>query len=676
MTMRLFIYVLMTICSLAAVAADPGVILRNVDYTGRRPMKDIGVNRTVFDSLSLRDNVAMSMADVLAYNSSVYVKEHGRASLSTVAFRGTSPSHTQVTWNGMRINSPMLGMTDFSTIPAYFVDNASLLHGTSSVQSAGGGLGGLISLSTAPFAHDGIAAQYIQGIGSFNTFDEFARVTYGNDHWAVSTRVLYSSSDNDFKYRNHDRKENIYDDEHNIIGQYYPEERNRSGAFRDLHVMQELYYDSRRGDRIGLSAWYNADNRELPLLTVEYGGEMGFENRQRDRVFRSVMSWDHVRSGWKTSMKAGYMNSWTAYDYRREVAEGQMVSMTRSRSRVQTLFGEVSADWIPARRWFVTATLTGHQQLVKSMDRSIAMGSGAAAVIGYDCGRMELSGAVSVKWQPTERIGLSVVCREELAGYDWSPVIPALFADARICRWGALTAKASVSRNYRAPSLNDMYFMPGGNPSLNHERGMTYDIGLSGAWYRDGVWAFSADMSWFDSYIDDWIQWLPTTKGFYSPQNVKRVHAYGIEFKANGQWAVSSDIKLYMQGSYSWTPSVNAGRQMSAADVSIGKQLPYVPRHSASVTGRMTWRRWALEYKWLHYSRRYTMSSNDVAVSGSLVPYFMNNIAIERSFGWSFADLSLKGTIRNLFDEEYLSVLSRPMPGINIQLLVSVTPKF
>lgn len=115
---------------------------------------------------------------------------------------------------------------------------------------------------------------------------------------------------------------------------------------------------------------------------------------------------------------------------------------------------------------------------------------------------------------------------------------------------------------------------------------------------------------------------------------------------------------------------------MSAADVSIGKQLPYVPRHSASVTGRITWRRWALEYKWLHYSRRYTMSSNDVAVSGSLVPYFMNNIAIERSFGWPFADLSLKGTIRNLFDEEYLSVLSRPMPGINIQLLVSVTPKF
>ncbi|MCS2983585.1 Plug domain-containing protein [Bacteroides xylanisolvens] len=59
-------------------------------------------------------------------------------------------SHTQVTWNGMRINNPMLGMTDFSTIPSYFIDQASLLHGTSSVNETGGGLGGLVKLGTAP----------------------------------------------------------------------------------------------------------------------------------------------------------------------------------------------------------------------------------------------------------------------------------------------------------------------------------------------------------------------------------------------------------------------------------------------------------------------------------------------------------------------------------------------
>ena len=178
-------------------------LIDEVTVWGKRPMKEIGVQKTKFDSLALKENIALSMADILTFNSSVFVKSYGRATLSTVAFRGTSPSHTQVTWNGMRINNPMLGMTDFSTIPSYFIDNASLLHGTSSVNETGGGLGGLVKLGTAPQVGEGFHAQYVQGIGSFRTFDEFARFTYGSDRWQVSTRAVYSSSPNDYKYTNH-----------------------------------------------------------------------------------------------------------------------------------------------------------------------------------------------------------------------------------------------------------------------------------------------------------------------------------------------------------------------------------------------------------------------------------------------------------------------------------------
>ena len=165
--------------------------LREVVVTAKRPMKDIGVTKTRFDSLALKENISLSMADILTFNSSIFVKSYGRATLSTVAFRGTSASHTQVTWNGMKISNPMLGMTDFSTIPSYFVDNASLLHGTSSVNETGGGLGGLVKLNTTPEVGDGFNAQYVQGIGSFSTFDEFARITYGSERWHVSTRVMY-----------------------------------------------------------------------------------------------------------------------------------------------------------------------------------------------------------------------------------------------------------------------------------------------------------------------------------------------------------------------------------------------------------------------------------------------------------------------------------------------------
>ena len=216
------------------------IAIREVPVWGQRPMKSIGVDRTRFDSVVLKQNIALSVADVLTFNSSLFVKQYGRATLSTVSFRGTGPSHTQVSWNGMRINNPMLGMTDFSMIPAYFVDDASLLHGSSSVNETGGGLGGLVRLSTRPAAADGFGLQYVQGVGMFRTFDEFLRLTWGNEHWQVSTRAVLQSSENDFKYRNRDKKENIYDDEMNIIGSYYPVERNRSGAFRDLHVLQEV----------------------------------------------------------------------------------------------------------------------------------------------------------------------------------------------------------------------------------------------------------------------------------------------------------------------------------------------------------------------------------------------------------------------------------------------------
>lgn len=70
------------------------------------------------------------------------------------------------------------------------------------------------------------------------------------------------------------------------------------------------------------------------------------------------------------------------------------------------------------------------------------------------------------------------------------------------------------------------------------------------------------------------------------------------------------------------------------------------------------------------------MSSNDISLTGKLPPYFMSNISLERVISLKWADLSLKGTINNLFNEEYLSVLSRPMSGINFEIFIGITPKW
>ena len=675
--MRKIVTILTLLFWVATAAAEQRTIaIREITVLGQRPMKEIGTQQTKFDSLALKENISLSMADVLTFNSSIFVKSYGRATLSTVSFRGTSPSHTQVSWNGMKINNPMLGMTDFSMIPSYFIDDASLLHGTSSVNETGGGLGGAVKLSTKPANAEGFDLQYTQGIGSFKTFDEFLRLTYGDKHWQVSTRAVYSSSPNDYKYRNHDKKENIYDEDMNIIDQYYPVERNRSGSFKDLHILQEVYYNTGKGDRLGLNAWYINSNRELPMLTVDYGDETAFDNRQREQTFRGVVSWDHIRKNWKLGTKAGYIYTWMAYDYKRDVGNGNMAHMTRSRSRINTVYGQADADYYIGNKWLFSANLSLHQHFVESEDKNIVRQDGNKAIVGYRKARPELSGSISAKYRPIDRLGLSVVIREEMFGKEWTPIIPAFFIDGVLSEKGNIVAKASISRNYRFPTLNDLYFLPGGNPDLRKERGWTYDAGLSFALSKAGVYSFSGSATWFESFIKDWIIWLPTTKGFFSPDNIKDVHAYGIELKSNLNVVLAKDWQLGLDGSFSWTPSINEGEPRTPADQSVGKQLPYVPLLSSTVTGRLSWRSWAFLYKWCYYSERYTMSSNDFTLTGKLPPYFMSNISLEKEFDFSWSELSIKGTINNLFNEEYLSVLSRPMPGINFEIFLSIRPKW
>lgn len=675
---------------LLAVAQDSlSRTLNRVTVTSRRPMSEMGLGKTRFDSIALKENIAQSMADVLTYNSGVFVKSYGRATLSTVAFRGTSPSHTKVTWNGLSLNSPMLGMTDFSTIPSYLIDNASLLHGTSSVNETGGGLGGLVKLASSHDLPMGLNMQYTQGVGSFSTFDEFARVQWSNKRWSSSTRVSLSSSPNDYTYINHDKKLNIYDGEHNITGQYHPRERNRSGAFRDLHLLQELWFTpgSERAGRWGLNVWLFNSNRELPLLTTDYSSATAFENRQRETTLRSVASWNrtlrHPRSQaaiGTLDIKGGYVLTRMAYDYRRETSPGNWSDMTRSRSTVNILTGRADLSLTPWQRWMFTANVTLNQQFVRSTDKNITLPGGTPAPIGYDVGRFEASGSLTARWQPIKPLGVALTLRQEVAGEDVAPLIPALFADWQHTFNVAsqplpVTLRASASRNYRFPSINDLYFMPGGNPLLHPERGYTVDYGLTASYPLAARHTLTLTLNRFNSVIDDWILWLPTVKGFFSPRNVKRVNAHGLETRANVSFQLPSHWLLDLHGSWSWTPSINRGEKMSPADKSIGRQLPYVPLHSAALNGRLSWREWAVGYRWCMYTKRYTMSSNDVNITGHLPTYYMNNLSLERTITTRPAILQAKVAINNLFNEDYLSVLARPMPGINFEVFLTITPR-
>ena len=235
--MRRFILLLCTILALSAEVPLQGqekstkqksssdqeqyerlVELQEVPVTARRPLSDVGTTMTTLDTLTLRETVVNSMADVLAQNTPIFIKSYGRGSLATASFRGTAPSHTQVLWNGMKLNSPTLGMVDFSMIPSFFIDKGSLYHGASSVGVVGGGLGGAVALDTKYTPGlDGVKLNFIQGISSFSTYDEFLRVQYGSDKFQSSTRFYYANAKNDFPYVNFNKRndDGSYPVEHN-----------------------------------------------------------------------------------------------------------------------------------------------------------------------------------------------------------------------------------------------------------------------------------------------------------------------------------------------------------------------------------------------------------------------------------------------------------------------------
>ncbi len=652
------------------------LLIRPIEITGARSMKKIGLQETGIPERVLHDNIASQMSDALKFGTSVYVKEYGRATLSTVAFRGTSASHTQVAWNGMKISSPMLGMVDFSMIPSYFIDGASLLHGTSSVNLTGGGLGGAVVLSTKPADTRGFGLQYIQGMGMYKTFDEFLRLNYGSDRWQVSTRAFYSSSRNDFKYRNNKTKLNVYDDDYNIIDSYHPIERNESGYFNDFHIMQEAYHNTRKGNRVGLSAWYLDSRRGVPMLKVDQREDSEYVNEQRERTFRGVVSWDMARTGYRIGARAGYINTAMKYDYSRDLGNGSWVDMIRSRSYVNTVYGAADGEYYVGRNWLFTANVSMLQHFVRSTDRSVAK-DGDTETVGYDQARVELSGVVSAKWMPVQRLGLSLVLREEMFGGEWSPVIPAFFAEYVLSRRGNVRVKGSVSRNFRFPTLNDLYFKPGGNPGLKKERGFSYDCGAEFTMDGGERYMIHGEAMWFDSRIRDWIAWLPSFNGLSTPVNIREVHAYGVELKGALDVCLAKDWSLSLNGSFSWTPSINHGDPVSWADEAIGKQMVYIPEFSSALVGRLAFRTWSFDYKWCYYSERFTTTSNTMATTiGLVTPYYMSDISLAKQFCFRWADLSVRCAVKNLFDEEYESVLSHPMPGINFEIFLGITPKW
>ncbi len=227
--------------------------LEAVEILSRQFDQSAGYKVLAVDTAALQSRSSGSLAELLSGSTPMFVKGYGPGSLASTSIRGASAAHTQVIWNGMNINSPMPGQTDFSTVPVFFIDRATMYFGAGSVQQTSGGLGGAIDLETKPTWQNKLRIGLQQDAGSFKTYKTLFSADAGNEVFQSSTRLLRGSSENDFPYLNIA-----------VSRDDPPREIRKNAAWQQQGLLQQLYWKPGTRTLLSGKVWLQKNHREIP----------------------------------------------------------------------------------------------------------------------------------------------------------------------------------------------------------------------------------------------------------------------------------------------------------------------------------------------------------------------------------------------------------------------------
>ncbi|HEY5825102.1 MAG TPA: Plug domain-containing protein, partial [Cyclobacteriaceae bacterium] len=195
--LRLLVAYMLTLAPALALAQTDTVYLDEVKVLG------IPLSRYTPGSKiqSMKAEQGITLVDALSNESPLYFKTYGNGQLATVSFRGTSASHTAVLWNGMNVNSPTLGQTDFSLWPAFLLEEISLQYGAGSSLYGTDALGGSVLLNqTQSKFEKGRQLEFRQEAGSFGHWLSGIKTTFSSGKLEFRSKAFYRSIENDFKY--------------------------------------------------------------------------------------------------------------------------------------------------------------------------------------------------------------------------------------------------------------------------------------------------------------------------------------------------------------------------------------------------------------------------------------------------------------------------------------------
>lgn len=600
-------------------------------YQGSSRETNIGSRVTQVNAQILEHSQTRSLSELLSDNTLVYIKSLGQGALATSSFRGTSANHTQVNWNGIRINPPMAGNFDFSQIPVFFADQVALYHGSSHLKNGTGALGGSINLSNLPDWEDSTRLKAFAEYGSWNSYTAAASLSFPRPKALYRTRVYHQYSDNDYRYLNKVLKKDPF------------YERRKEARYGLSGIMQEAYFRASDHTSVSGNLWVQYSKRRLPQPVIV---NVTQHERQSNTTLKYFLGAEHRRGKHEYGLKTAYQLDYLDY---RKWFDRTVLSDEKSYNTAQSVNLKFDYSYRPSpqislngslvydHNWIQAANYSKnrvHQNILALQGNILWTPRAWLYIHGQLMGEINDN-----RFAPTGSVGLSAQLVENL-----------------------LLLKTSTAYNYHFPNLNDLYWQPGGNPDLKAEKGFSYDATLSCTPSLNGRLYFKIDATYYAMSISNWIMWLPDPNSWYwQSANVLRVLSHGLELLSECN-ADLGDWKGKIGINYAYASSTNRKKRF-AEDNSYKKQLPYIPKHKGNLRLAVDWRTAFFSYQISYTGIRYTTEDQSYQTSAYQVH--------DAEIGYRFSlgkrgSLTPKIRANNLFNTYYESTEYYPMPLRNI----------
>ncbi|MFM2225114.1 MAG: hypothetical protein RJA07_1316 [Bacteroidota bacterium] len=579
-----------------------------------------GSKKYMMDSVQTNSHSHQSVADLLTDESSLFIKSYGQGSLATSSFRGGSANHTAILWNGFNISSPMNGQLDLSLVPVNLADEISIQYGGSSALWGSGAVSGTIHINNTAKFNQGFSGSINLSGGSFATYHQQASLTYSKKRFVSVIKLFNASAKNNFEYNN------IFSADNNKIIQTNAELKNKG-------ILSENYFLINDKQRINLLCWYQHTDRNIPPTMLQASNN----SAQTDKHYRITSEWKYDNSRTTNFVRAAYFNEALIYkDRTYNYADS---------SRWQTFIAEAESK-----------IKLNHQHLINIGINNTYVA--ALATTGYTAIKNNNRLAAFASYLYTTRndkLKLNISIREELSNHKIVPFTYTLGGDYELTKW--LSAKGNISKVYRIPTMNDLYWHPGGNPNLIAESGFSEEIGLKIV-AKHKLFVFITQPTIFTKQIDNWIIWLPSIS-YWTPQNLMNVWSRGME--TNSTLAIPiKKIKLSFSVLTNYVVSTNQTAK-SLNDAAIDKQLIYVPMYSGNAKMKLDYKNVSVFYRHNYVGYRYTSTDN----TEYLKPYQLGAIYCSYKINFNKTCVDMFIEVNNIWNESYQAILNRAMPARN-----------